>query len=82
MAEQGRYDDVPDNGLIRVTNRELYDMMQEVRDRVFAVETKLDIVFRDNEDVAKRVRALELRFYGILAGVIGALAIVIQQVAK
>lgn len=60
---------------VRITNREVYE-------RLGAVEAKLDsalsTIDKQNAtliDYGKRVRALELRFYGILAGLIGAIAI-------
>lgn len=69
--------DSPGNGheFVRITNREVYD-------RLGGVEAKLDhalsTIDKQNEqllDNSKRIRALELRFYGILAGLIGAVAI-------
>lgn len=62
-------------GGIRISNRELYDMMVQVRDRTAALENRLDNVLGENVDLRKRVRGLELRFYGIAAGLLAALLI-------
>lgn len=72
--------DDPGNGqeFVRITNREVWI-------RLGTVEAKLDdalskIAFRDRtiEEYGKRVRALEFRFYGILAGLIGALVVLVR----
>ena len=56
---------------VRITNREVYE-------RLGAVEAKLDNALRTLDaqnatiiDQGKRIRALELRFYGVLAGLVG-----------
>jgi hypothetical protein len=60
-------------GNIRITNREVYDGMLQVRDSVIRLENRVDSVLQENVILNKRVRALELRFYGILAGLVGSL---------
>ena len=60
---------------VRITNREVYE-------RLGKVEAKLDDALRtivtQNTTIGehgKRIRSLELRFYGVLAGLMGAIAI-------
>jgi hypothetical protein len=60
-----------ENEFVRITNREVYE-------RLGKVEAKLDDALRTVTsqnatliDQGKRVRALELRFYGVLAGLVG-----------
>ena len=55
---------------IRITNREMYDMLVQLRDATRALEYRVDSVLSENVTLHKRVRALELRFYGVLAGLI------------
>lgn len=59
-------------GGIVISNRELYDMMQGLRDQVKEVQLQTTSLVNTNADLSKRIRALELRFYGILAGLVGA----------
>ena len=71
---------VPSNGF-RITNRELYDVLLQVRDRVARLESLVDNVLSENVDLRKRVRGLELKFYGILAGLVAA-TIVLSRVSN
>lgn len=66
------------NGGIRISNRELYDMLVQLRDRVGSLENRVDAVLGENVDLRKRVRGLELRFYGILAGLVGAIVVLLR----
>ena len=79
----------PTNGGVRITNREIYDMVVDLKDELRASksELKADIkelkteVHNEDEDVTElqsRVRSLELKFYGILAGLVGAVAILLK----
>ncbi len=71
----------PEDGgssFVRITNREVYD-------RLGGVEAKLDDALRQlvvstalGLDQGKRIRALELKFYGVLAGLIGAIAVLVS----
>ena len=56
----------------RITNREVYDVVVQLRDRMGNVEQTIGNVLGENVELRKRVRGLELRFYGILAGLLGA----------
>lgn len=50
---------------LRITNRDIWNKLNEIEEEVRGFS---------QADLPKRVRALELRFYGILAGLIGAIA--------
>lgn len=67
-----------DNNAIRITNREVYDGLMQVRDRLLSLESRVDLVtgqvLKENTSLAKRVRSLELRYYAVLAGLVGTLA--------
>lgn len=77
-------DEVDSNGGFRVSTRELYDMMSRVAasmtslelqtaTRLQALETRVDNVLGENVDLRKRVRGLELKYYGVAAGLVTAL---------
>ena len=69
----------PENGSngVRIANREIYDAVLQLRDRVQGLENRVDNVLGENVELRKRVRGLELRFYGVLAGLIGAFAVLL-----
>jgi hypothetical protein len=62
---------------IRITNREIYDGITDLTRRVASLENRVDVVLRENVSIKNeyggRIRSLELRFYGVLAGLIAAL---------
>lgn len=60
---------------IRVSTRELYDLALNIKDEVAELRRAVDSALTTNADLARRVRALELRFYGILAGLVGAVVV-------
>lgn len=66
-----------DNSFIKITNREIYDTLQHLNETVRSMEGRVDAVLTDNLTLKKeyggRIRSLELRFYGVLAGLIAAL---------
>lgn len=62
------------DSFVRITNREIYDGLRDVQTGLRQVENRLDAVLTENVTLNKRVRALELRFYGVLAGLMAALA--------
>lgn len=61
------------DGFIRITNREIYDGLQDVKDQVRSMRSDLSMILSENVELRKRVRGLELKFYAILAGLIGSL---------
>ena len=62
-----------DPTFVRISNRELYDMLVQVRDRVGSLENRVDSVLGENVRLGQRTRALELKVYTILAGLTSAL---------
>ena len=58
---------------IRITNREIWLTLNKAVEEVRGMRADQKAVLDASSDVSKRVRALELRFYGILAGLISAL---------
>lgn len=58
---------------IRITNREIYDATMDVKDRVGKLENRLNTALNRTETIQEDVRRLELRFYGLLAGIITAI---------
>lgn len=77
-------------GSIRISNREIFDMVVQVRDRVAAVENRVDNAFgpegimatilKDQVDTRAKVRALELKSYVIMAGLLGAVVAMLRGI--
>jgi hypothetical protein len=65
-----------DNGtsFVRITNREIYDALKAVEAAVSSMDGRVNDVLGENISLGKRVRALELKFYTILAGLTTAVA--------
>ena len=70
MPEQGDF--------VRITNREIYDGLRGVERSVEALRTDMSNVLVENVELRKRVRGLELKFYAILAGLIGAIVVLVN----
>lgn len=66
------------HSFVRITNREIYEMLVQVRDRTTAVENLVGNVLGENVDLRKRVRALELKTYTLLSGCVTAIALVLK----
>ncbi len=64
---------------VRITNREIYDAIVNLKDRVAGVERRLDDVLSENVELRKRVRALELRTYAVMSGIITALPVLARM---
>lgn len=60
---------------VRITNREVYERLGTVEAKLDSALSTIDKQNAALIDYGKRIRALELRFYGVLAGLIGAMAI-------
>lgn len=62
---------------VKITNREIYDGLTGVQRGLEEVKVQMAIIMKENVDIRKeygnRIRSLELRFYGVLAGLIAAL---------
>lgn len=67
------------NDFVRITNREIYDAIVSLRDRVSGVERRLDDVLGENVELRKRVRSLELRTYAVISGLITALPVLARM---
>lgn len=57
---------------VSISNDQVYAKLERIGDDLTDLDHKVDSVLSSNADLQKRVRALELRFYGILAGLIAA----------
>jgi hypothetical protein len=64
-------------GGIRITNREVYDSLLKLEKTTDHLVSRVDYVLGENVELRKRVRGLELKFYGILAGLVGAVAVLL-----
>jgi hypothetical protein len=78
------YRDEPTNGHggVRIGNRELYDAIQRLEHQVIRMEGRIDKVLGENVDLGKRVRSMELKMYGILAGLVGTLGYVVLSLGS
>lgn len=65
----------------RITNREIYDAVVQLRADVSSLENRVDNVLGENVELRKRTRGLELKFYGILAGLVGAVSVLLAGLA-
>jgi hypothetical protein len=63
---------------IRITNQVVYAELQATRADLRALSTTM----ADYPEVKSRVRSLELRFYGVLAGLVAALGALGVAVAR
>lgn len=66
----------------RITNREIYDAVMSLQREMQGVKNGMGNIVEENEDLKKRVRGLELKFYGILTGIIGAVALAIANILE
>lgn len=61
---------------IRIGNREIYDTLRSNTEAIRQLENRVDLVLSENvaikTEYGSRIRSLELRFYGVLAGLIAA----------
>jgi hypothetical protein len=55
---------------VRITNREVWEKLGRVEAKLDNTLSQLQKAEEQRADHSKRIRALELRFYGILAGII------------
>lgn len=68
----------PNGSSVRITNREIYDALQALKTDVADVKREMVSLIDANKSLNARVRSLELRFYGILAGLIAAATVAFQ----
>lgn len=62
----------PPRGFISISNEDVYRKLERMDDKLNTLSRNFDHVTSDTDDLKRKVRALELRFYGILAGLIAA----------
>lgn len=64
---------------VRISNRQIYDELTRLTKAVDRLEGRVDDVLGENVDLRKRVRGLELRFYGIAAGLLAAIVVMLRM---
>ena len=64
-------DEASGNEFVRITNREVYERLGRVESKLDNALRVIDTQNTQLQDQGKRIRALELRFYGVLAGLVG-----------
>jgi len=64
--------DEREEGGVRVSNRAIYEMLMALRFEVADLKKDLQVFQDKQRENTKRIRALELRFYGIMAGGVAA----------
>lgn len=62
----------PNGSFVRVSNREIYDGLVQVRERLTSLENRVDNVLGENVDMRKRLRKLELHAYALTSGLVAA----------
>lgn len=73
---------------VRITNRQIYDALTRQENELAKLTNRVDNAFGENGvmakilaeniDLRKRVRGLELRFYGIAAGLMAAIVVLLR----
>jgi len=67
------------DSFVRITNREIYDAIVNLKDRVAGMERRMDDVLGENVELRKRVRTLELRTYTIISGAVTMLPVLARM---
>lgn len=67
---------------IRITNREIWEQIKELSSMVHGMDDRMNNILEENVDLRRRVRALELRTYTLLAGFTTALLLGAGALAK
>lgn len=75
MADNG-------NDFIRITNREIWDKLTSVESRVGSIDGRLNNILTENVDFRSRIRALEIKVYGVLAGTAALVATAVATIAR
>ncbi len=57
---------------VKITNREIYDGLQSVQRDVTGIRADMSVILKENVELRRRVRSLELKVYTVLAGVVSA----------
>jgi hypothetical protein len=67
---------------VRITNREIWVTLNDVKSMVKDLERTTDEAVEERRDIRARLRALELKFYGVLAGLLGGLGMLTAILVK
>jgi hypothetical protein len=70
--------DNPNGFQVRYTNKEIMETIRSLEFHIQGLERRVDSVLGENVDLRSRVRGLELKFYGVLAGLVGAIVILFR----
>jgi hypothetical protein len=71
-----------ENGYIRITNRELYDMLRKVQDQQIELISRTTDYQTVQGKMEARISKLETAAYGFISGIVGALGLVIYSLVK
>lgn len=70
--------DEREEGGVRVSNRAIYDQLLAVRFEVADMKKDLQNYQQRQTEHSKRLRSLEIKFYGIVAGMTAALMVLLR----
>lgn len=60
--------DETNGAFVRITNREVYEKLALLEKTVLHIDMRMDAILSESVALNKRVRALELKVYAVLAG--------------
>jgi hypothetical protein len=67
---------------VRITNREIYDGLTDVKSRISSLEITVQAVLQDNIDIKKeygaRLRSIELKNYTMLSGIVTSVLLLLK----
>jgi hypothetical protein len=67
---------------VRITNREIWVTLNDVKAMVQDLERDKAEGIEERKDIRARLRALELKFYGVLAGLLGGIGMLAALLVK
>lgn len=53
---------------VRISNREIYDAVRELQKTTGRMDDRMNDILKKNTEYNKRIRSLEIKVYGVLAG--------------
>jgi hypothetical protein len=71
-----------ENEFVRITNREIWVTLNDVKTMVQDLERTTEEAIQERTDIRARLRGLELKFYGVLAGLIGGIGMLAAILIK
>ena len=72
----------PNGTFITISRREIFQSFQRIEQEVRGLRTDMTNILSENVELRKRVRSLELKYYAVLAGLVGALVASIGITAR